>query len=212
MTSRAIIGASIAAAVGALLWGGISAATGYEIGYIAWGIGLIVGGVARKFDSTGSTSGVVCALLTLAAIFVGKTMAVQFTMPGQIREFLEAELTPDVYEEMVQDAEDFALLESEEDYPEFMISHAYTIAESSEYVTSEEIDTFDRYTVPELLNLHDYDLSYEEWRKEHIDRVTKGISGELPAAEIAMQSLGFIDIVFALLGVGTAYKLGNGEQ
>ena len=39
----ALLGGLIAAVIGGAVWGGIIIWTGYEIGYVAWGVGLLCG-------------------------------------------------------------------------------------------------------------------------------------------------------------------------
>lgn len=202
----------MAAAVGAVVWGVIAGATGYEIGYIAWGIGLLVGGTAKWLGGAGSTSGVGCALLALGSIFVGKMLAIRYSAPAEIRKMAEAELTRDFYEEMISDAEALADIEAEEDYPSFMVFHEYSEAESAEDVTVEEIDFFTEYTAPQLREFHADTPSYEVWRKGQADEAVRILMDTMPISEIVVENLGAMDILFALLGIGTAYKLGAAQQ
>ncbi|MCP4589662.1 MAG: hypothetical protein GY842_02865, partial [bacterium] len=118
MKVRAIIGAAAAAVLGAVVWAVITSATGYEVGIVAWGIGLAVGIGAKAFGGEGQVLGVVCAALALGSIFVGKVVAVQHVTEGQISGLMEAALDESFYEEVRQDAQHFAELESDEDYAE----------------------------------------------------------------------------------------------
>lgn len=69
-----------AGAVGAFLWGLIAMATGFEIGWIAWGIGLAVGaGVAWGTDG-GKASGVLAVVISVLAIIGGKFIAMEMVM------------------------------------------------------------------------------------------------------------------------------------
>jgi hypothetical protein len=111
--------------------------------------------------------GVACGILALVAIFAGKLLAVQFSLPGQIREeFAEANaewLTQEYHEELSGDAADLAGLSSEEDYPEFMVSHAYTEIEDADQLAPEDIDAFKQKSVPYLERLHREQPTYDEW-------------------------------------------------
>lgn len=78
---NAITGAAVGAAVGALLWAIISFATGLELGILALLVGLAAGGGMRLMskEKKGVEIGVIAAVITFVAIFVGKfasTMAV----------------------------------------------------------------------------------------------------------------------------------------
>jgi Fe2+ transport system protein FeoA len=70
----AILGAGAAAIVGGAVWGLIAIVTGYEIGYVAWGIGFLAG-VAVVY-LTGGKRGfplqIIATLSSVAGIAVGK--------------------------------------------------------------------------------------------------------------------------------------------
>lgn len=211
MTPKSILGAAGAAAVGALAWGGLSALTGYEIGYLAWGIGLIVGGAAAMLGGQGTASGVLCALLSLASIFLGKMLAIEFAGPAEIRKLVAAEIKREYYDELAKDSADFAELKDEEAYAGFMASHGFTEAASADAVTEEELDYFKANQVPRLVAFHRDQPDYETWKASETDRAVDSVMENLPVAETAAENLNVIDIIFALLGIGTAYKLGAGS-
>ncbi len=66
----AAIGALVAALVGAAIWGGITVASGYEVGWIAWGVGLACGFGAVMGAGQGSMEGGL-----IAAVFAGLGVA-----------------------------------------------------------------------------------------------------------------------------------------
>lgn len=73
-----IVGGSIAGVLGALAWGGIIYATEREIGWIAWGVGAVVGfGVAVTAQgNAGELSGIIAIVISLLSIFAGKVFGV----------------------------------------------------------------------------------------------------------------------------------------
>lgn len=81
-----IIAGSIAGIIGALIWGGITYATGYEVGYLAWGIGGLVGlGVMIGSDeSAGMVSGLIAIALANVSIFAGKMFAVWMLLSSML--------------------------------------------------------------------------------------------------------------------------------
>ena len=89
----------------------------------------LVGFGAALLGGEGATTGAVCAVLALVAIFVGKWIAVEAVGEREVRKLATSFASMDVYEETRRDADDFALLTSEAEYPEFMIVHGYTNAE-----------------------------------------------------------------------------------
>jgi len=209
MSAKSILAAGVAALLGALVWGGIAAATGYEVGYVAWGIGFVVGASAKGFGGIGKTAGVVAAVLALGSIFMGKMLAVHFSAPAEIRKMFDATLTREVYGEQARDADDYAGVTSDEDCAKFMVDHEYTEAESVAEVTKEEIADFRNGEGQQLTRFREEKPKYEPWRKETSDRGVDEIMKQLPLAELVVQDLGLFDIIFALLGIGTAYKLAS---
>jgi phosphate/sulfate permease len=73
-----LLAASIAGLVGAAIWAGISYATNYEIGYIAWAIGGMVGVAVRYVageDQEGAGPGLTAAIVAILAVLGGKFVA-----------------------------------------------------------------------------------------------------------------------------------------
>jgi hypothetical protein len=67
----------IGAMIGAGVWLGIIIATGYEIGYVAWGLGGAagVGMAAGHEDDDGTTAGIIASCMALLGIFAAKLFA-----------------------------------------------------------------------------------------------------------------------------------------
>lgn len=75
----ACAGGMIGGLIGAAAWAGITYATGYEIGWIAWGVGFIVGlGVRMGAGDTlhGVAPGLLATVIAVLAILGGKYAAV----------------------------------------------------------------------------------------------------------------------------------------
>jgi hypothetical protein len=72
MNAKAVIAAVIGALIGAAVWAATAAWTGCEFGWIAWGVGALVGGRAMILEGSGAKMGAFCALLALTSIFIGK--------------------------------------------------------------------------------------------------------------------------------------------
>ena len=80
----------IGGAVGAAIWAGIAIATDYEIGWIAWGVGVLAGfGVrAGSGGEDGPLLGGLAVLIACLSIMVGR-MATIFVILGRLGEFPE---------------------------------------------------------------------------------------------------------------------------
>jgi MFS family permease len=70
----ALAGGVLAALISGVIWGKIAGATGYEIGFVAWGVGLVCGIAVVMFS--GGKQGVpfqmIAALTGVLGIFIGK--------------------------------------------------------------------------------------------------------------------------------------------
>jgi hypothetical protein len=72
----ALIGGAAAALAGAALWAVITVVTGYQIGWMAIGVGFLVGMTVRKLGNGSSvTFGIAGALLSLAGCLGGNLLA-----------------------------------------------------------------------------------------------------------------------------------------
>jgi hypothetical protein len=80
-----LIGGAVAALTGAGIWAAIAYLTGYEIGWIAIGVGAIVG-VAVRVMGKGNTPvfGVLAALLALAGCVLGRLMAIWLVIANEL--------------------------------------------------------------------------------------------------------------------------------
>ena len=75
--SLAILGGAVAALIGAALWALITVTTGYQIGFMAIGIGFLVGFTVRQLGKgTTPVFGAVGAVLSLAGCLVGNVLAI----------------------------------------------------------------------------------------------------------------------------------------
>ena len=85
---KAIVAAIIGGIVGALIWGAIAHFTGYEVGYVAWGIGALVGFLSAKAGGEGMPNGAICAVITIAALLAGKFVAFKMTFDVELKALL----------------------------------------------------------------------------------------------------------------------------
>src|SRR5271163_1434415 len=71
-----ILAGVVAAVIGAGIWMGITVATGYQVGYVALGIGALVG-LASRYAGNGTSVvyGILGAILTFLSCLTGEAMA-----------------------------------------------------------------------------------------------------------------------------------------
>jgi hypothetical protein len=91
---RAIVGAAIGALLGALIWAAVAYFTNFEVGWIAWGVGVLAGlGAKLGADGQGGKElGVAAAGIALAGIALGKFAAVSIAVSGALSEGVPEEV------------------------------------------------------------------------------------------------------------------------
>lgn len=80
---RGIVGSVIGGVIGGAIWGAIAYFTGYEVAWIAIGVGVLCGaGMMAGIDSedAGMMSGIIAVVIALASIAGGKFAAIHFTI------------------------------------------------------------------------------------------------------------------------------------
>lgn len=212
MEISAILGAIAGAVIGAMIWAGIAIYTGYEIGWIAWGVGAAVGYGAHALEGRGMTTGIVCALLAALAILGGKVMAINHFVNEELTQIADAGLTEDTYNELNADAAAFASLSSEADYPAFMVEHHFTEAEAPADVAQSDVDEFKTFNVPQLQAWNAAPPSYAEWREKAKADAQSYFADEIPMSELLVDALSPMDLLFFALGVFTAFRVGYGAE
>ena len=208
----AIAAAVGAALVGALVWKFIAVTFEYEFGLIAWAIGGAVGIAAASAGSRGMLAGVVCAVLAFGSIGVGKYWAYSAFI-DQVQEAISGVMEVDgVDEEMdayfEEEKEDARLLVSGSGSDifirRFMVERGYTFATDPASVSKAELADFREYVEPELRNMALNPPDFEEWQARSSESLD-----ELSPLAMMREDFGIFDILFVLLGIGTAFRLGS---
>ena len=218
-----VVGALVAAAVGAVAWGLIAQYTGFEVGYVAWGIGAAIGFISALLGSGGVPNGVLCAVLALVAVGAGKLLGSYWTAEKDYREYyVEDWLSEESYQDLQQEATAFAQVKSEQEYPKFIVDNNCIGATTVEEVTKEDIEGFKEYHAEELKWIAQEKPTYEAWRaheeprvKEYAAEAAKDGSSILTFkdhVDFVRENLNAIDILFAVLGVASAFALGKGKE
>ena len=201
MRPLSLVGAVVGGSIGALVWTCVAYWFNLEIGYVAGAIGGRVGFGSYALGGRGVASGVACALVTLIAIFSGKCLTAKIV--------LEAETCRQLHSYLLPQSEQFVRLDSEAEYPQFMVEYGYTTAREASQVPAHEVDNFTALVAPMLVDVARNTPTLVEWKatssaRAYVTVLTAGV----PVTELVMESLGFIDLIFLVLGVGTAFKVG----
>lgn len=206
------IGAGIVAGlIGAAIWAAIAYYANMEIGWVAWGIGALVGiAMAAVAQQTGPALGAAAVVITILSIVGGKYASVQVALSAALGD----------------DSEIFAAYESEE----FLI----TFLADEEVVRQQQnggIINWPAGVDPEMAEKEsDYPPNiWQNARKKWVamtpenqaqfkqDRLAEGKANlaafsDTLAGEAFSESFGAMDIIFFGLAVFTAFRLAGSES
>lgn len=208
LMSKSLLAGAGAALLGALVWGFVANTFGYEYGFIAWGIGGLIGFTMVSTGSSGLPAGIAAALFALLAIFGGKYMAYS-GFEAELAEIVsqsQEELQKLYIDEMVA-VVGYKHVSDETSLREFMARHEYTEFENANAVSADEISSFRREIVPRLERYGTAQPSFEQWYQETFEQEFANIS----TFQLIKANFGFLDVIFLLLGLGTAFRLAYGE-
>ncbi len=210
MPSRVLLAAVAGAAGGAIVWALVAGLTGYEVGYVAWGVGALVGFAAAKAGGRGTTTGLACAGLALVAIFAGKLLATHFAVRSEVRNQLARIYSYDTYNELMVDAQLYGDVEGEDELRRFLVDRNYSFASEPAEVSAGELDDFRANSLPQIKAFSDGPPPYEAWRQRSIADAYARVMAQVSTVQVVADNLGLFDILFAVLGLTTAFKLGEG--
>ncbi len=201
----ALVMALVAGGVGSVVWALVALYANLEIGYLAWGIGGLVGFAAVKFGGRGVVMGGIAAVISVLSIFGGKFAAIE----GEIRQMTDRTAHEAYVEEMQVDVEALEALgpdPSDERLAIMMSARGYT-DEDPGSVSEEAIENFRESIMPTLVEFDAQGADYDKWSEnqdEWIRMVYLGEDGHFGAIKSEMN---LIDAIFLLLGLSTAFGL-----
>ncbi|MEM6730331.1 MAG: hypothetical protein AAF658_02175 [Myxococcota bacterium] len=191
----ALLFGAIAAAIGAAVWAGITIATDYEVGYVAWGLGGLVGiAVAKGAQVTNPATGVLAGALALGGLAAAKVLIFAFgTMPAVADELVQTPgaLWGAAYEELVEEgkvSEDVqAFFESEDEEPPAAIA---SDVEATGDAVFERINSWD-----------------DAKKREVAEAMATQYAESVPITDLL--NLGVFDLLWVFLAVGTAWQIAS---
>lgn len=209
MKPAACIAALVGGATGAMLWGAIARYTHWEVGYVAWGIGALVGFLAKRWGGQGRTTAMGCGLVALASIFGGKGIAASVGLQEQF----QREVIPQVYQELVRGAKDYPPGASDAELAAYMRRHGFTEPVTGLDVSHEQLQAFRQGPGALLESFVEHVPSLAEFTgSPHIAAIQESVTSVRNITSTVKQSLGVLDMVFGALGVATAYQVVAGQE
>lgn len=214
-SAKALLAAAGAGVLGVALWAVILVVTRYEVGYAAWAIGAMIGFAAHRMGARGFAMGACCAGLTLAAILGGKLVGAQFVVKQELDNVLEQQLTREAYASARSDADALDELGSEPSDAElrtFLVERGFSMVEDPDDVTDDELALFRQETADYLRRIHAESPSYEQWREAVGANVSQYALDTASLFGLIRENLNGFDLLFAALGVTTAFGMVNRKE
>ena len=201
---KGMIGAALGGVVGAATWAGVVHFTGYEIKYVAIGVGALVGLGSRKLGGGRDYFlGLFATICALMAILVGQYFAARIYLAGEgAKEVAEME-----YEFKVESAKEAAELKTDDEFKEFIAmqrSEGFKVMDASK-ITSAAVAEFKRTELPAMLRLANGDPS----KAVFVEREAKAFLAKLTVRDVFIAGLSPYLFFWAFVGIGAAWKLAS---
>ncbi|MFG0331434.1 MAG: hypothetical protein ACF8PN_16215 [Phycisphaerales bacterium] len=215
MSLAKVIGFGTAAgAVGAAIWAGVTLATDTEWGILAWGIGGLVGFAvyAAADGEAEQRNGVAAAIIAVLAVLAGKYAAVSLLLD----EFVEEMNATDTSFTAEWDEEDFVVYIADDIVME--LEDAGEPVNWPAGMSYEEADEQDDYPADIWRDASERWAGMSESEREEyaaeIDAfmaaMFSGVSSDIKSM-VFKDSFGLYDLLWGVLAVATAFKLGSGS-
>lgn len=196
---RAIGLAGLAAVVGAVVWALLIIYAQREHGVIAWGIGGLIGFAIVKAGGYGQTLCIAGASLAVLSIAAGKQISYQVSVSQAIDESLER--IGSQYDVTKVDARDWAALgdsPSDDAVEQFALDHDFDVDSAEEMRTE---------FGPDLVKFAKEQPTREQWIEQQREVVEEVFAEEYTFLDYLKEDFSPIDILFAVLGLATAYGM-----
>ncbi len=202
-----IVAAAIGGFIGASIWAAITYFSGYEIGWIAWGVGFVVGLAVRVAagNESGVGPGAVAAVGAVAALLAGKYAAIHFLVEKELAEMPTMSMSA---EDMMVSIADEVVEEMETAGKTLNWPAGQTVE------TAEQADQYPAEVWTEATTRWAA-IPAEEQQKQIAERTAlmqqlAGAFQGMATNEGFKASFSPIDFLFFGLAIFTAFKLGSG--
>lgn len=203
-------GAALGAGVlGAAAWAGLSIFANFEVGYLAWGIGALVGIAAVRLGGRGKPMAVAAAVISLCSIFGGKFIAMQAIINEEISETTAEPEYFSYVDSMRKDSMALSRLGADptDDQLRQMLNDRQLMGAPPIEFTPQDIADFREYQVPEIEAFGASQPSQEEWSANKRAQIESYVQASGGITGFVREDLGPIDLLFLFLGLSTAFGL-----
>ena len=206
-----VIAGAIGGAVSAGIWTAIAYSTGYEIGWIAWFVGVIVGFCVRMAagDEEGYGPGLTAVGIAVLALVIGKYATVSLlvdkelgakirSMPRVTAENFQLELCSEVAEEWTTAKKKIKWLPGK---------NAEVAKELQDYPQAVRDEAKKRWDAKPAAEQQDLIAT----RQKALEEITLSLLSGVKS-EVFKSSFNGYDILFFILAIVSAFKVGSGMQ
>lgn len=219
MKPMQIVAGVLAGVAGAVIWAAISHFANMEIGYVAWGIGGLVGGVVAAAGENGLPAAILAVVITALSILAGKYAAVDMAVKKAADEIAaESHVTlADVGDDDLQGilARDIAAAKEaageEIEWPPGADNFENDVPVEQTYprdIWKTAGKQLAKKTPQEQSQMKD---EYVKEAEEFQQAVIEGFGGMM-RKEAFKQSFGIFDLVFFGLAVATAWGIASRDE
>lgn len=202
----------VAGIVGAAIWAAIGYYANMEVGYVAWGIGGLVGVAVAAAGKNGVPAGIVAVLITVASLCAGKYASVELALS----QFGSAEETMNEIRTNTTD-DDFVTM-----LAVVVVRNQEAAGEKLEWPAGKSIDNINgKEDLPKGAWDHAakaFGEMEEEPLKQFREAYFKSIEEEVNAGwdeakqDSFVASFSMFDLIFFGLGVATAWGIANSDE
>lgn len=193
---RGFIGSVIGGAIGAAIWTLISYFTHLESGWIAWGVGFLAGIGMACAGGRGVSAGLLASVVAIGAIVGGKYATVHMEVNDHVHS---------IGEFTAADAKSYMAGELMDEYVRQGRTMEYD--DDGNYPAEVWDDTNAQWAAMSPTERHQYTLD----TRAKVSREIEESKTTLEAVGM-IASLGLFDVLWVLLAVSTAYKLGSAAR
>lgn len=201
---RGVAGAAVGSLIGAAVWYFLIKSTGSTFAVVAWGVGVVTGLGARLLARKGSMAlGIGAGLCALLAIVFGEFLAVKAIVARE-----GTKMAAIAYVGQMEYARQAVKAQTPDDFRKL-------IAEADERnptdITDEQINQFRTEELPGLREFAQGRPSRDEFARQMGEAFADGFDYQEFFFKEDVKS-GLFLVLFAVLGIATAYKIGSGES
>lgn len=202
-----LLGGGIGGAIGAAIWAVIAYTTGFEVGWIAWGVGVLAGvGMAiGARDDTSMLTGILAAVIALGSVLAGKYIAITYMVNDHIPSSLSTTITDEDIQVHIADqlVEEYQQAGKPLAWPAGMtVEEATTQADYPKNLWADMLTRWKALSPDEI----------EQRRAFLTQESTQSLAQfkSMVAEDAFTESFSLFDALWFFLAVGSAYKIGSG--